>query len=56
MLIKGEAILTIQSGLSIWPGETGSRTKPSFEYYCRVVAILFSRSLSRVSRKVQARF
>ncbi len=35
---------------------TGAPNKPYFEYYCRVVAILPSRSLSRVSRKVQARF
>ena len=35
---------------------TGAPKKPYFEYYCRVVAILPSGSLSRVSRKVQARF
>jgi hypothetical protein len=55
-LSKGKHILTTQSGLSIWPREIRIRTNPSFEYYCQVVAILPSRSLRRVSRKVQGWF
>jgi hypothetical protein len=36
--------------------EMAIRKNPSFEYYCRVLAILRSRSLSRVSRKALAWF
>jgi hypothetical protein len=42
------------SDLIIWRIEKGSQCNLSFEYYCRVVTIMPSKSLSRMSRNAQA--
>jgi hypothetical protein len=47
---------TTGMGSEIRKNEMAIRKNPSFEYYCRVLAILPSRSLSRVSLKALAWF
>jgi hypothetical protein len=43
------------NGLIIWRKEKGSQCNLSFEYYCRVVTTLPSKSLGRVHCKVQVK-